>query len=102
MVFETASAGRNNSHSEQRLYLKSIESSISPHEHPLISNKTRTVQIRELCSPKTVKQKRTASCFLTLILSATQLATRDPVISKTDPKIQHSKYRCYDRNPINK
>ncbi|GBN13562.1 hypothetical protein AVEN_37387-1 [Araneus ventricosus] len=61
MVFETASAGRNNSHSEQRLYLKSIESSISPHEHPLISNKTRTVQIRELCSPKTVKQKRTAS-----------------------------------------
>ncbi|GBO36702.1 hypothetical protein AVEN_148962-1 [Araneus ventricosus] len=51
---------------------------------------SRTVQIRELCSPKTVKNE--AYNFLTLLLSATQLAAWDPVISKTDPKMQHSKH----------
>ncbi|GBO46174.1 hypothetical protein AVEN_174504-1 [Araneus ventricosus] len=50
--------------------------------------KTRTVQIRELCSPEKVKTE--AYSFLTLFLSATQLAALDPVTSKTDPKIQHS------------
>ncbi|GBL65783.1 hypothetical protein AVEN_21265-1 [Araneus ventricosus] len=89
MVFETASAGRNDSQSEQRLYLKSIESSTSPHEHPLTSNKNSNNSDTRATYALLKKLNRSVQRLNDASLSYTTGRT-GPSYFKTDPKIQHS------------
>ncbi|GBM24903.1 hypothetical protein AVEN_23439-1 [Araneus ventricosus] len=98
MVFETASVGRNDSHSEQRLYLKSIVISTSPREHPLISNKNL-----EQCKYESYtllkKLNRSVRLLNNASLSYTTGRTGPNYFQNRseDPELEK---RCYDRNPI--